>query len=71
MKLIPALAADILARNIVYTIAHYEADYNHHRSSDKIWTQEGRLFCQKDAIFSSFSSVTMNFLLTDRTYFVY
>ena len=36
-------------------------DYNHRRSSDKIWAQEGRLFRQKDVILLSFSSVTMNF----------
>ena len=41
------------------------------RSSDKIWAQEGRLFRQKDVIFPSFSSVTMNFFLTNRTNFIY
>ena len=37
--------------------------YIHHGSSDKIWAQEGRLFRQKVVIFSSSSSVIMNFLL--------
>ena len=46
-------------------------NYNHHRSSDKIWTQEGRLFCQKVVNFPSFSSVIMNFFLANRTSFVY
>ena len=36
-------------------------NYNHRRSSDKIWAQEGRLFRQKVVIFPSFSSVIMNF----------
>ena len=36
-------------------------NYNHRRSSDKIWAQEGRLFRQKVVIFPSFSSVFMNF----------
>ena len=46
-------------------------NYNHCRSSDKIWAQEGRLFRQKVVIFRSFSSVIMNFFLTNRTSFVY
>ena len=36
-------------------------NYNHRRSSDKIWAQGGRLFRQKVVIFPSFSSVIMNF----------
>ena len=36
-------------------------NYNHRRSSDKIWAQEGRLFRQKVVIFPSFSSVIMIF----------
>ena len=46
-------------------------NYNHHKSSDKIWAQEGRLFGQKVVIFPSFSSVIMNLFLTNRTNFVY
>ena len=45
--------------------------YNHCRSSDKIWAQEGILFRQNVAIFPSFSSVIMNFFLTNRTNFVF
>ena len=37
-------------------------DYNNRRSSDKIWAQEDRFFHRKDAIFPSFSSVTMTFV---------
>ena len=36
-------------------------NYNHRKSSDKIWAQEGRLSGQKAVIFPSFSSVIMNF----------
>ena len=36
-------------------------DYNHRRSSDKIWAQEGRFFREQVVIFPSFSSVTMIF----------
>ena len=50
---------------------HIMRNYNHRRSSDKIWAQEGRLFRQKVVIFPSFSSVIMNFFLTNRTSFVY
>ena len=46
-------------------------NYNHRTSSDKIWAQEGRLFRQKVVIFPSFSSVIMNFFLTNQTSFVY
>ena len=46
-------------------------NYNHRRSSDKIWAQEGRLFRQKVVIFPSFSSAIMKFFLTNRTSFVY
>ena len=44
----------------IYTIAHYEG-LQSRRSSDKFWAQERRLFRQKDVIFPSFSSVSMNF----------
>ena len=36
-------------------------NYNHRRSSDNIWAQEGRLFRQKVVIVLSFSSVIMIF----------
>ena len=42
---------------------HIRRNYNHRRSSDKIWAQEGRLFRQK-VIFPSFSSVIMNFFFS-------
>ena len=46
-------------------------NYNHRRSLNKIWAQEGRLFRQKVVIFPSFSSVIMNFFLINRTSFIY
>ena len=39
-------------------------NYNHGKSSDKIWAQEGRLFHQKVVIFPSFSLVIMIFFLS-------
>ena len=42
------------------TQLHVIRDYNHRRSLDKIWAR------QKDVIFPSFSSVTINFFLTNR-----
>ena len=57
-------------QEILFTQFHIMRN-NHRRSSDKIWAQEGRLFSQKVVIFPSFSSVIMNFLLTNRTSFVY
>ena len=35
-------------------------DYNHRRSWDKIWAQDGRLFRQKIVILLRFSSVIVN-----------
>ena len=48
-------------QEILFTQLHITRDYNHRKSSDKIWAQEGRLFRQKHVIFPSFSLVTMNF----------
>ena len=48
-------------QEILFTQFHIVRNYNHGRSSDKIWAQEGRLFRQKVVIFPSFSSVIMNF----------
>ena len=50
---------------------HIIRNYNHGRSSDKIWAQEGRLFRQKVVIFPSFSSVIMNFFLINWANFAY
>ena len=58
-------------QEILFIQFHIMRNYNHRRSSDKIWAQEGRLFHQKVVIFPSFSSVIMNFFLTNRTSFVY
>ena len=58
-------------QEILFTQFHIMKNYNHHRYSDKIWAQEGRLFRQKVVIFLSFSSVIMNFFLTNRTNFLY
>ena len=46
---------------ILFTQVHIMRNYNHRRSSDKIWAQEGRLFRQKVVIFPSFSPAIMNF----------
>ena len=46
-------------------------DYNHRKSSDKIWVQDGRLFLKKNVIFLSFSSVIVNFFsLIELTSFI-
>ena len=58
-------------QEILFTQFPIMRNYNHRRSSDKIWAQEERLFRQKVVIFPSFSSVIMNFFLTNRTSFVY
>ena len=44
-----------------FTQFHIMRTYNHRRSSDKIWAQEGRLFRQNVVTFPTFSPVIMNF----------
>ena len=48
-------------QEILFTQFHIMRNYNHRRSSDKIWAQEGRLFRWKVVIFPNFSSVITNF----------
>ena len=40
------------SEEILFTQFHIMKNYNHRRSSDKIWAQEGRLFHQKNLSFS-------------------
>ena len=50
---------------------HIVKNYSHHRSSDKIWAQDGRLFRQNIVIFLRFSSMIMNFFSLIELNFVY
>ena len=50
-----------ILQEMLFAQFHIMRNYNYHKSLDKIWAQEGRLFRQKIDIFPSFSLVIMNF----------
>ena len=56
-----SIEQETFLQNMLFTQLHIMKGYNHRRSSDRIWAQDGKLFRQKVVISLLFSLMIMNF----------